>query len=470
MFSKTMLKPGRSVASRLALAYSALFTASTAAALALVYFMTSAFLAHETDETLLYLHDEIPPKFRRMDIEAFRDDLSVEIAARGTNKIVIRIFSPGDRIIFSSDLTAWKALPSAAEVRAKAGQDKPSLFSRLLPGHEYETRFLCSRLGGGNVLEVGLSTREHAEFLSKLLRIGGITLGAMVILGTAVGWAMARHAMSGVKRVTRAAMRIAGGHFGDRVSASGEGEEIDRLVAAFNEMAERIEVLMRNMKEVNDNIAHDLRSPITRIRCSAETALLGKDIPEDCHAAAAEIVDGCDRLLGIIESMLDIAEYEAGVARLEDSEVDVGALVKQGTELFETVAEEKEIVIATDVTQQVRVRGDVRKLQRMLANLLDNAVKYAPAGERVLVKVVTADKHVEITVSDSGPPIPQDDLRRIFDRFYRGDRSRSQPGSGLGLALSLAIAKAHGGTISASSSREDGNKFTVVLPAAIEGR
>jgi len=468
MFSKKEPSPVRSLASKLTLAYSAIFAASTAAALASVYFMTSAFLAHETDETLLYLHDEISTKFSTMDIDTFRKDISVEIAARGTNKIVIRIFSPEDRVLFSSDLTGWEALSSVEEVRAKAKHDTPSVFSRLLSGHEHETRFLCSRLSGGNLLEVGLSSKEHGEFLAKLRRVGGITLCAMVVLGAVVGWAMARRAMSGVKKVTRAAARIAGGHFGDRVPIGRKGEEIDTLVMTFNRMAERIELLMRNMKEVNDNIAHDLRSPITRMRCSAEAALLGKGSPEDRQAAAAEIVEGCDRLLGIIDAMLDIAEIEAGVAEIEFADVNVTVLARAGAELFEPVAEEKDISIEMEICEQAEVRGDTRKLQRMLANLLDNAVKYTPAGGRVLVRVGMTDALVELAVSDDAPKISQEEAPRIFDRFYRSDRSRSQPGSGLGLSLALAIAKAHGGSISVTALPEHGNVFTVTLPRGID--
>jgi signal transduction histidine kinase len=231
-------------------------------------------------------------------------------------------------------------------------------------------------------------------------------------------------------------------------------------------MLDRIKTLVTEMKQMTENIAHDLRSPITRIRGMAEMALTtGKDIDE-YEAAAASTVEDCDRLLEMINTMLYISRAEARAENLPVEEVNVAGVIRDACELFRPMAEDQGVSLVAQVGTDLRVRGELQDLQRMVANLIDNAVNYTPARGVVAVSAQKNDKVVVIRVEDTGIGISAEDIPHIFRRFYRCDRSRSRPGVGLGLSLVQAIVQAHRGEIAVSSAPNVGTTFTVILPGA----
>lgn len=292
----------------------------------------------------------------------------------------------------------------------------------------------------------------------------GTALVAVILFSTLVGHFIARRALSGVQSVMRTAEAITRGELHRRVPVKGRNDEIDRLAATFNTMLERIEALVRSMKEVNDNIAHDLRSPIARIRGVAELALTGTDAAEERRSMAGGIVEECDHLLTMINTMLDISEAETGMAGLAMEDVDINLIVQEAVGLFEPVAEDKDITVDLKTQGPVCVLCDRKKLQRVIANLLDNAIKYTPSGGKITVAVSVDNDCTLITVSDTGMGIPEEDLPHIFERFYRGEKSRSETGNGLGLSLAQAFVKAHRGTIEVKSRLTMGSSFIVKLP------
>jgi signal transduction histidine kinase len=222
---------------------------------------------------------------------------------------------------------------------------------------------------------------------------------------------------------------------------------------------------VNGIKEMTDNIAHDLKSPITRIRGQAEIALTGGGSSADLETMAASAVEECDRLLEMINSMLFISRTDAGVTQPELKEIDIAAVIRDACGLFQSLAEEKRIDLTWDAPEYIETKGDIRLVQRMLANLLDNAISYTPRGGWAKVSLrLNPDRSLLITVENSGGGISEKDLPHIFERFYRGDPSRSHPGAGLGLTFARAVARAHGGDITASSSSA-GSTFTVNLPA-----
>jgi signal transduction histidine kinase len=232
-------------------------------------------------------------------------------------------------------------------------------------------------------------------------------------------------------------------------------------------MLDRIQGLMAGIKEMTDNIAHDLKSPITRIRGQAEVALTARAAADEYEAMAVGAIEECDRLLEMINTMLFISRTEAGLSKPELKPMDLAAVVRDACGLFQSLAEDKQIALAREGPERLEMRGDVRLIQRMLANLLDNAIKYTPEGGRVKVTLRSSpDRSVSIAVQDSGAGILDKDLPHIFERFYRGDPSRSQPGSGLGLSFARAVARAHGGEISVESRRPSGTTFRVEFPQA----
>ena len=310
----------------------------------------------------------------------------------------------------------------------------------------------------------GLSREALSDIREDFREHFGTALVAVILFSTLVGHFIARRALSGVQSVMRTAEAITGGELHRRVPVKGRNDEVDRLAETFNTMLEHIEALVRSMKEVNDNIAHDLRSPIARIRGVAELALTGTDAAEERLSMAGGIVEECDRLLTMINTMLDISEAETGMAGLAMEDVDMNLIAQEEVGLFEPVAEDKDITIDLKTQGPVYILCDRQKLQRVIANLLDNAIKYTPSGGKITVAVSVDNNCTLITVSDTGMGIPEEDLPHIYERFYRGEKSRSETGNGLGLSLAQAFLKAHRGTIEVKSRLTMGSSFIVKLP------
>ncbi len=309
----------------------------------------------------------------------------------------------------------------------------------------------------------GISPHALSELREAFRHYLGTPLIIIIALSAGVGWFMAKRALSGVEEVTRAAVDITNGALDRRVPVTGRQDEIDLLAETFNTMVGRIQDLIGQMTEITENIAHDLRSPITRMRGIAEMALTGKTSDEEQVAMAGTIIEECDRLLGMINAMLDISEAESGLMKLNAQNVDLVTLLRDVCDLFQPLAEDRDIGIVIETPESAPVHGDLKKLQRVFSNLVDNALKYTPAGGVVSIIISERAKDTVVTVKDTGYGISKTDLPHIFDRFFRGGKSRSAPGNGLGLSLAQAFALIHGGTITVTSTPGQGSQFAVTL-------
>lgn len=309
---------------------------------------------------------------------------------------------------------------------------------------------------------VDLSPRSLHELLEAYLSFFGYALGIVAVGSIFVGWFLAKRALTGVGEVTRMAVSIAGADLDRKVPVKGTMDEIDQLAIAFNDMLERIRSVLVSMKQTSDNIAHDLRTPITGMRGAAEMLLSSGH--QESLVLAGTVIEQCDRLLGMINSMLDISQAEAGLSKADCQEMDLVALLHDMQELFLPVAEDRHISILMDTPESLLISGDRARLQRVFANLLDNALKYTQAAGSINVSVKDDGPSVEISVVDNGSGIAGDELPHIFDRFFRGEKSRSTPGNGLGLSLANVFVHMHGGTITASSRPGKGSRFVVRLP------
>ena len=333
-----------------------------------------------------------------------------------------------------------------------------------MPEHKHKARILYAIIGPDTVLQIGFSLKESARFFARFKKIFIITMPILLVFAALIGWFMSRRALLGVEEVTRTAVDISKGALEQRVHVKARGDEIERLATTFNYMLDRIEALITGMRELTDNIAHDLRSPITRIRGITEMALTTGKSMEEYNTMAANTIEECDRLLEMVNTMLDISEAEAGVSKLEMEKTGMAKLVRDACELFQPSAEEKGVTLISEISDDNFVYGDIQRIQRMVVNLLDNAFKYTLPGGTVTVSVDGDERQVVISVNDTGIGISKSDLPHIFNRFYRCDQSRSQAGIGLGLSLAMAIARGHDGNITATSSPGKGSKFTITLP------
>lgn len=335
---------------------------------------------------------------------------------------------------------------------------------QVLPGHVDLIRMCSVSLDNGVLLQVGRSMRGDVHMLHRYRHIAIAMLIAAFLPASLIGWLLSRRAMSGVVRVADTAQRVKQGDLSQRVKVSGRGDEVDLLADSFNTMIERIQVLLAEWKEVSNNIAHDLRSPITRIRGLAETVAADHQDPATMEWAGS-VIEECDRLMGIINTMLEIAETESGTHTPMLVPVDMGQLVSDAYDLFRPMAEDKGVRLEYEgAGSSVLVPAETARMQRVVANLIDNAIKYTPGGGHVQLSLRQTPDHVELEVDDTGIGLSEEDCSRIFDRFYRADPSRSTPGNGLGLSLALAIAQAYGGEISVASAAGKGSTFTLRLP------
>lgn len=289
-------------------------------------------------------------------------------------------------------------------------------------------------------------------------------LTGVIFLSAIIGWLMAKRAVSGIVELTRAATAVSDGALTSRVPVKGQLDEIDRLATTFNSMLERIQLLIAEMKGVNDNIAHDLKSPITRMRGVAESMLIREASTEEYPDMAGSIIEECDRLLGMINAMLDISEAESGLSRPDMTDVDITTIVYNAVGLFQPFAEDRGITMKVNAPDSLHTMSDIRKLQRILANLLDNAIKFTLPGGVIAISVSTHDRSIVMIVRDTGIGISEADLGRVFDRFFRAEKSRSKPGNGLGLSLAKAFSTSLGGSIQVASTPGEGSTFTVILP------
>jgi signal transduction histidine kinase len=245
------------------------------------------------------------------------------------------------------------------------------------------------------------------------------------------------------------------------------GDELDELILLFNEMLERIAALMEGMRGALDNVAHELRTPIMRIRGAAELALQSDRDPDVVRQAVGECLEELDQLLVMLNALMDISEAEAGAVKLRVEPVKLSALIAEVVDLYHLVAVDKGVTVSTSSTVASRVMGDRGRLRQVVANLLDNAIKYTAPGGQVDITAVEQDGSAVIRIRDTGIGVAAHDLPRIWDRLYRGDAGRAQPGLGLGLSLVRAIVHAHGGRTEVASAPGVGTEFTVVLPAGL---
>jgi len=291
-------------------------------------------------------------------------------------------------------------------------------------------------------LIVGRKVRALAQLKRLFDRTLFWGLGITLALALITGLTMSNNVLRRVGEFNSTSKRIMAGDLSQRIVTTGSGDEFDELAANLNAMMDQIESLMNNIQHISDNIAHDLRTPLTRLHNRLE------DIREEANTAESAEIDACiedaEALLSTFASLLSIARIESGTFETKSDPVNLSQSVRDGYELYKALTDEKSIGLSCDAPGEINVRGDRNLLFQAITNLLDNAIKYTPAGGDVAISLRQDPNQVELCVADSGPGIPEDMREQVLQRFFRLDESRSEPGAGLGLSLVQAIVQRHG--------------------------
>jgi heavy metal sensor kinase len=466
MFLKKLDSIRHTLAFRLTLWYAGLFMLTSCVAFLFFYFLITSVIRDRTDQDLLGEARTLSSILNVEGIDAVQRQVIIEAQAAGEKKIFFRLLSFNGQEFSSSNMSYWRDIGvGKAAINQLIREKRPVFDTTSLPDRKHNIRVLYTIIGRSIILQLGQSMENYTRFIEVFRKIFITTMASLFVFAAIMGWFMARRAVAGVETVTQTARQISEGSLEERVPVKKHQDEIDQLAITFNQMLDRIQALVNGIREMSDNIAHDLKSPITRIRGISEVTLTTGASDKDYETMAASTIEECDRLLDMINMMLVISKTEAGVNKLDTQEMDIGAVVRDACELFRSPAEDKNIRLICDAPGNFNISGDNRLIQRMIANLLDNAIKYTPAGGSIEVMVDTVNEDsVAITVKDTGIGISEKDRARIFERFYRCDPSRSAAGIGLGLSFARAIARAHGGDIKVTSTPEQGSTFTVTFP------
>ena len=460
----------RTLAFRLTLWYGALFVVTSCVAFLFFYFLMTNVIRQGIDQDLKEEVRSLTSIMRSQGVEAAQRQAVIEAKAAGERKLFFRFLYRSGQVFSSSNMSYFSHIGVSRSALQRLLADGGPVYDTISPGNRnHKVRIVYALIRPQIILQVGQSMENHTRIIEAFQRIFVVTMAALFVLAAVVGWFMARRALAGVDKVTKTARRISdGSSLGERVPVGKRDDEIDQLASTFNQMLDRIQGLVAGIREMSDNIAHDLKSPITRVRGSAEIALTGTASSADYEQMAASTIEECDRLLETINTMLLISRTEAGANTLELQNVDLAEIVEDACSLLDASAQEKGLELRCRIIDRISLAADLRLLQRMVANVIDNAIKYTDNGSVELVLRRSDTDLAELGVTDTGSGISEEDQKHIFDRFYRCDPSRSITGAGLGLSFARAVARAHGGDITVTSYPEKGSTFTIRLPARME--
>jgi signal transduction histidine kinase len=449
---------------RLAVWYAVLFVLSSCAVGVLGYQLLVTSLVHRDHDLLRVKLAEYAARYESGGLSALSNAVRAEEASGDPDSVVVRLVAANADLVLLSPSPLWRAYDLRPLTR-RPGSDVP--LEAASPDTNTTIEVVSRELWDGTIIQVGRTTAGRERVLSDIRRIFGVLLVAILTAGLAGGVALTRQALLPLRQLVGTVRGIATtGQLGARVAAGPEGDLVDELGRVFNTMLARIELLVGGMRGALDNVAHDLRTPIARLRARAEGALASGGSREALVDALAGCVEEADRVIALLATLLDISEAETGTMRLALEPVPLADVIRETVELYEDTAEDRGVALNAEVAGGLVARADRQRLRQVLANLVDNALKYTGRGGQVRITAAAEGGDVTVAVSDTGIGITPEDLPRIWDRLYRADQSRGEPGLGLGLSLVAAIAKAHGGRVEATSEPGRGSVFRVTVPAA----
>ena len=455
---------------RLTLLFLALFAAAASAFLAYIYLATAGEATRRTDQNITREMRSLVAAYDRAGIDAVNQSL-IERAASERPFLYLLMKPDGTRISGSIAESPIEGGPTAAPARASFSVTDYDAQGRLV---KHPARGFQERLSGGEILFVGADISEDQAYVVKIVRALWGAGALVIILGLVGGLLVSRNVSRSMGALNDVVAAVRNGDFGARAAVRGARDEFDELSEGINEMLDRLERSMAGHRHSGDAIAHDLRSPLTRLRARLETAYLDVEAGKgDAQEALAQALEDTDGVLKTFSAVLAIARLQAAGQAPDQSVFDPSELAADLADLYEPTCEDKGLDFGSELSRDLQVRGNREFLAQALANLLDNAVKYTPAGGAIMLRVRRRSSgEIEFSITDTGPGVPDEDRARVVERFVRLENSRSEPGSGLGLSLVAAVAEAHGGRLELSEGpgkvgeMGPGLRVALILPRA----
>jgi hypothetical protein len=447
----------RTLAFRIVAVYLTIFAISAAAIVGFTYWNTARALNAQTDQIVESDISGLAERYQRLGLAGLTDAIVSRSSHGGA---ALYLLSDSDKHPIVGNLDAWPDL-------ASAGNDYVEFDYERRVGARSEQRRARGRefvLTGGFQLLVARDIAERYETEKLFSTTLPYTLLLMVLLGLVGGIVISRNFLARLDLINRTSREIMAGDLSRRLPLGHGGDEFDTLARNLNRMLERTERLMRGMREVTDSIAHDLRTPLNRLRNRLEGVLHWLDPDGKAGSEIEAAVGETDRLIATFNALLLIAEAEAGVAREAMASVDLRAIVEGVAELYAPLAEEKEVSLAIAPSGSAVINCNQSLVSQALANLIDNAIKYTQSGGRVTISVEDIPSGIALRVADTGPGIRAEDRARVLERFVRLEASRHSPGTGLGLSLVAAVARLHDARFELADNKP-GLRATLLFPA-----
>lgn len=427
---------------QLTVLYAVMLAISTVALAAFLYWSTIGFLQRQTDSTIDVEITGLREQYRVLGLDGLNRVIGNRIRS-GDDPEALYLFADRSLRPLAGNMTRWPDLVSR--------EDGWYSFAHSRDGRETAARARVLALPEGLVLLVGREVSDFDQLLSLVIKAFAWGSGLVIILALAGGLFMSNQVLKRIESINSTTRSIVTGDLHQRVPTRGTQDEFDQLAGNLNRMLDQIERLMGGIRHVGDSIAHDLRTPLTRLRHSLEEATRSDNIDAmrvDLQAA----IDDADGLLSTFSALLRIARLESGSYLERKESVVLATLVRDAIELYEAVADERKLDVSSDVECKDEIPGDRDLIFQLVVNLLDNALKYTPEGGKIHLSVHRDGDLLVLTVTDTGPGIAADQIDKITARFYRIDPSRQLPGSGLGLALVQAVADHHGASLAFSDN------------------